>query len=86
MMKFLSILVAASLALTPAIASAGSHAAPELPAAGPTAGDPPDRGGVIPLAAPAVLGVVALGTVLIILLAGGNDSNNNTNGGNGVVE
>ena len=44
-MKFLSILAAASLALAPAIASAGSHGdstANSRPISGPLGGQPPD--------------------------------------------
>ncbi len=85
-MKFLSILVAASLALTPAIASATSH--------GTSGNSSPVPGGLavfardeIPKGA-IVLGIlVILGGVVIGLLVGGgnNDSNNDTNGGNGAV-
>ncbi len=79
MMKFLSILVAASLALTPAIASAGSSGDSTdngRPISGPLAGEAGKY--VVPIA-PVVLGVVTLGVALIVFLGGENDSNNDTN-------
>jgi hypothetical protein len=78
-MKFLSILAAASLALTPAIADAasGDDTKNNRPISGPLAGrvlkDSEVPAGAIILGA-----LVILGGVVIGILAGG-DSNNNTN-------
>ncbi len=78
-MKFLSILAAASLALTPVIASADSH--------GATGVSPPEPGGVagralddsaVPAGAIVLGGLVILGGAVIAII-GGNDSNNRTN-------
>jgi hypothetical protein len=80
-MKFLSILAAASLALAPAIASAGSHVTTDDrdPKAGGLAGRALDDS-VVPAGA-IVLGVlvVAGGAIIAILGGGSSDSNNNTN-------
>jgi hypothetical protein len=83
-MKFLGILAAASLALSPAIASAGSDsegdekAAGAGPISGPLAGRPlPDK---VPPGAIIAAGVVIIGGAIICVIAcGGKDSNNNTN-------
>ncbi len=83
-MKFLSILAAASLALTPVIASADSHGATDNSALVPPGGT---AGRVltqsqIPEGAIILGGLVLVGGALFVLV-GGNDSNNRTNGGNG---
>ncbi len=85
MMKFLSILAAASLALTPVIASADSHGATGNSALIPPGGT---AGRVlaasqVPEGAIIVGGLVLLGGALFFLIGGKNDSNNDTNGGNG---
>ena len=82
-MKFLSVLAAASLALAPAIASAGSSGDSTdstddgRPISGPLAGRVLDDSEV-PVGAIIVGGLVILGGVVIGILAG-NDSNNKTN-------
>ena len=89
MMKFLSILAAASLALTPAVVSAGSSTAGTdadttdkgRPISGPLAGRVLDDSEV-PVGAIILGGLVILGGVIIGVL-GGSDSNNNTNNANG---
>ncbi len=79
-MKFLSILAAASLALAPVIASAGSHDdktdnGPPTP--GPLAGHALE-GSALPVGAILIGGLVIVGGAIIAII-GGNDSNNNTN-------
>ena len=80
MMKFLSIVAAASLALTPAIASAGSDGdntdstVYSRPIAGPVAVDPADEKIVV---FPIAIGAGAAGLALLILLLDG-DSNDST--------
>ena len=72
-MKFLSILAAASLALAPAIASAGSHGdstestANSRPISGPLGGQPVDDQeiGVIPIAVGA--GAAAIAALLLLI-------------------
>ena len=86
-MKFLSILAAASLALTPVIASADSHGATDNSALLPPGGT---AGRVlaaseIPEGAIILGGLVLLGGAMFFLIGGNNDSNNSTNGGNGAV-
>jgi hypothetical protein len=82
-MKFLNILAAASLALAPAIASAGSSSDSTdstdngRPIAGPLAGRVLDDSAV-PVGAIILGGLVILGGAVIAIL-GGSDSNNNTN-------
>ena len=82
-MKFLSILAAASLALAPAFASAGSSAEVTesadngRPVSGPLAGRALD-GSPVPMGAVVVGSLVVLGGAIILILSGG-DSNNNTN-------
>lgn len=82
-MKFLSILAAASLALTPAVASAGSNDGTSdnsdngRPISGPLAGRVLSESEV-PVGAIILGGLVILGGAVIAVL-GGNDSNNNTN-------
>jgi hypothetical protein len=82
-MKFLSILAAASLALAPAFASAGSStettesADNGRPISGPLAGRVLD-GSPVPMGAVVVGGLVIIGGAIILILSGG-DSNNNTN-------
>ncbi len=85
-MKFLSILAAASRALAPAFASAGSSGGDTndtastdngRPISGPLAGRALD-GSPIPYGAIVLGGLVILGGVVIAVI-GGNDSNNNTN-------
>ena len=88
MMKFLSILAAASLALTPAIAGAGSsgdstdNTANGHPISGPLAGRVLDQPRV-PVGAIVVGGLVLIGGAIVCLLACGgsssSDSNNSTN-------
>jgi len=92
MMKFLSILAAASLALAPALVSAGSIGSSTVgasssdstqntrPISGPVAGHHL-KGEEVPVGAIVVGGLVILGGVVIGILAGGggSDSNNNTN-------
>lgn len=75
-MKFLSVLAAASLALSPAIAMAGSDQAPanSRPIAGPTAVQPLDDD-KLPAAALAIAGVAILGAG-VLALVGGNDPSN----------
>ena len=90
MMKFLSILAAASLALAPAIASAGSSNAGAndtagadsagnagRPISGPLAGRVLDDSKV-PAGAIVLGGLVLIGGAVVALI-GSNDSNNNTN-------
>ena len=84
-MKFLSILAAASLALAPAFASAGTTEVTESadngrPISGPLAGRVLD-GSSVPMGAIAVGGLVIIGGAITCILAcgGGTDSNNNTN-------
>ena len=79
-MKVLSILAAASLALAPVIASAGSHDdktdnGPPIP--GPLAGHALE-GSALPVGAILIGGLVIVGGAIIAII-GGNDSNNNTN-------
>ena len=79
-MKVLSILAAASLALAPAIASAGST--PDStdngrPISGPLAGRTLPES-AIPAAAIILGGLVLVGGAVVAII-GGNDSNNNTN-------
>ena len=85
-MKFLSILAAASLALAPAFASAGSSGSGTndtastdngRPISGPLAGRTLD-GSPIPAGAILLGGLVLIGGAVIAII-GGNDSNNNTN-------
>ncbi len=82
-MKFLSILAAASLVLTPVVASAGSSGDStdstdsDRPISGPLAGRVLDDSEV-PVGAIIVGSLVILGGVVIGVL-GGSDSNNNTN-------
>ena len=88
-MKFLSILAAASLALAPAFASAGSSDGNTTditistddgrPISGPLAGRTLPESAV-PTAAIVLGGLVLIGGAIIAII-GGNDSNNNTNGG-----
>ena len=77
-MKFLSILAAASLALAPAIASAGSHGdstestANSRPISGPLAGQPVDDqaiGVVLPIA----IGFAAAAGAALLFLIDDND-------------
>lgn len=94
MMKSLSILAAASLALAPALAGAGSIGDNSVAANGEsTSANRPISGPVaghylkneeIPAGAIVVGALVILGGVLIGALAsgGGSDSNNNTNNAN----
>lgn len=90
-MKFLSMLAVASLALSPAIASANSHACGENkdedcpPAAGPLAGRA--LASEIPSGAIIVGGLIIIGGIIIGIISHGGSSNN-TNGvniPNGVV-
>jgi len=76
MMKFLSVLAAASLALSPAIAMAGSDQAPanSRPIAGPTAVKPLDDD-KLPAAALSIATLAILGAG-VMALTGGNDPNN----------
>ena len=85
-MKFLSILAAASLALAPAFASAGSetngtngtnNADNGRPISGPLAGRVLPNS-VVPATAIVLGGMVLIGGAIIAVLGGG-DSNNNTN-------
>jgi hypothetical protein len=83
-MRFLTILAAASLALSPAIAAAQTGTAgtsgnsdQKKPAPGPLAGRALDRS-EIPTGAIIVGGLVLLGGIIIGIIAG-SDSNNNTN-------
>ncbi len=82
-MKFLSILAAASLALAPAFASAGSSGDSTdstdngRPISGPLAGRVLDDSEV-PVGAIILGGLVLIGGAVIAVI-GGNDSNNNTN-------
>ena len=79
-MKFLSILAAASLALIPAVAGAGSSddgTDDSRPISSPLAGHVIDRP-AIPIGAIIVGSLVIFGGVIIGVLAG-NDPNNNTN-------
>ncbi len=85
-MKFPSILAAASLALTPAIASAGSggdstastaSTADSRPISGPLAARPMDD--TIPAGAVILLGFVVLGGAIIAIMS--SDSNVDTNNG-----
>ena len=86
-MKVLSILVAASLALTPAIASAGSDGDSTddgRPISGPLAGR------VLPYSAVPV-GAIVLGSLILIggavvALIGDDDPNNKTDSTNGTVK
>jgi hypothetical protein len=82
MMKFLSILAAASLALTPAIASAGSDTGSTDDEGRPISGPLGARyidGQAIPPGAIVIGGLVLIGGALFLLLVD-NDSNNDTNG------
>jgi len=82
-MKFLSILAAASLALTPALtpviasAASGDDTTNNRPISGPLAGRVL-KDSEVPAGAIILGSLVILGGVLIGVLAGG-DSNNNTN-------
>ncbi len=85
-MKFLSILAAVSLALAPAIASAGSSGDSTdstdstgngRPVSGPLAGRVLDDSEV-PVGAIILGGMVLIGGAVIAIISG-NDSNNNTN-------
>ncbi len=82
-MKFLSILAAASLALAPAIASAGSGTDSTdstdngRPISGPLAGRTLETSPV-PAAAIVLGGLVLIGGAIVAII-GSNDSNNNTN-------
>ncbi len=82
-MKFLSILAAVSLALAPAIASAGSSGDSTdstdngRPISGPLAGRVLDDSEV-PVGAIILGGMVLIGGAVIAIISG-NDSNNNTN-------
>lgn len=85
-MKFLSILAAASLALTPAIASAGSSGDNTAntdntdngrPISGPLAGRVLDDS-EIPAGAIILGGLVLIGGAVVAFI-GKNDTNNNTN-------
>jgi len=83
-MKFLSILAAASLALAPAIASAGSDgdissdgSGDGRPISGPLAGRVLDQS-VVPVGAIILGGLVLFGGAVIAILSS-NDSNNKTN-------
>jgi hypothetical protein len=92
MMKFLSIVVAASFALAPALATAGNlgnntvgngsagSASDTRPISGPVAGHYL-KDEEVPVGAIVAGGLVILGGVVIGILAGGggSDSNNNTN-------
>ena len=84
-MKVVSILAAASLALTPAIASAGSSGentdstAIGYPISGPLAGRVLDAS-AIPVGAIVIGSLVLFGGALFILLSDG-DSNNDSQGG-----
>lgn len=90
-MKFLGIVAAASLALAPALVSAGSIGDNKVnassdstnnsrPISGPVAGHYL-QDEAVPVGAIVVGGLVILGGVVIGILAGGggSDSNNNTN-------
>ena len=82
-MKFLSILTAASLALAPAIASAGSDGDSTdstdngRPISGPLAGQALGDSEV-PVGA-ILLGALVLVGGAVVAIIGGSDSNNNTN-------
>lgn len=79
-MKFLKILFAASLALTPAIASAGSDSKENSrPTSGPLAGKVLDNSEVATGIPTAVIvgGLLLIGAGLVAAV-GGADSNNNT--------
>ena len=78
-MKFLSILAAASLALAPAIASAGSDVGSSddgRPISGPLAGRTL-ADSAIPVEALVIGGLIIFGGAVIAIVAG--DSNNKTN-------
>ncbi len=79
-MKILSILAAASLALTPVIASAGSSgdsANYDRPIAGPLAAQHEDDQD-IPVGAIIIGGLVVIGGMVIALIGGDNNSNIDT--------
>ena len=79
-MNFLKILVAASVTLTPMLASAQSTGNDKKPAAGPLAGRAL-TGTEVPAGAILIGGLVLLGGVVIAVI-GSSDANNNTNGAN----
>jgi hypothetical protein len=76
-MKYLCMIAAVSLGLSPALAAAQSNNN-NKPKPGPLAGRALEEGGAIPGAATAVLGLLVIGGV-IVALSGSSDSNTRTN-------